>query len=106
MGSGFLNQPCLGCPEKEGRRGPWFADYKPSPWSQVAELSCHNVFPAAFRHLWLPLIIFLLLVFSGERKEYIPACAGMYEAREGTMKQERGTNSKDSCHNLRSWGIT
>ena len=77
MGSGFLNQPCLGCPEKEGRRGPWLADCKPSPWPQVAELSGHSVFPPAFRHLWLPLIIFLLLAFAGERKECIPACAGM-----------------------------
>lgn len=76
--------------EKEGRWGPWFANYKLSPWLQVTELSSHDVLPAAFRQLWLPLIIFQLLVFAGERKACIRACAGMCEAREDYETGEGG----------------
>lgn len=108
MGSGFLNQPFLGCPEEEGRRGPWFADYKPSPWSQV-------VGPRALQSLFSQQRLgsnsflsttFQLLGFAGERKECGPACADTYEARGGTMKQERRANSKADLFPWDAVGIT
>lgn len=48
--------------------------------------SC-SVFTVAFGQQELPLITFRLLVFAGERKQCIPACGNMCEAREGTGKQ-------------------
>lgn len=112
MGSGFLNQPFLGCPEEEGRPGPWFADYKPSPWSQV-------VGPRALQSLFSQQRLgsnsflsttFQLLGFAGERKECGPACADTYEARGGSMKQERRANSKADLfpcgNNLLVFGFT
>lgn len=47
VGSGFLNQPFYGCPEKEGKQGLGFADYTLSPWSPVAGLFSCDLFPVA-----------------------------------------------------------
>lgn len=87
---GFLDQPLYGCPEKEGRQGPGFADYTASPWSPVAGLVSCNLLPAAFRQQQLPFATFfksfwyLLL-----RERVVYTLVGTGGPRDGAETQEK-----------------
>lgn len=96
VGSGFLNQPFYGCPEKEGKQGLGFADYTLSPWSPVAGLFSCDLFPVApdsnsflFFFSLSFFFFFKLLVFASEKKGLFVCFGDRWFKRWGKDPEKR-----------------